>query len=68
MSDSDNEESIDELLKEALDEFEQCRQKLNQITGRKQHQSVNVSSFTPALENRLGIWCLRGRKAVGLRS
>ena len=68
---SDNDETIDTLLKEALEEFEQCRHKLDKITGRKlqpQHQSVNVSPFTPALENRLGMWCPRGRKAVGLRS
>ena len=50
--DSDNDETIDALLKEALQQFEQCRHKLDKFTGRKQqHQSVNVSPFTLALEN-----------------
>ena len=49
-----NDETMDALLKEAITEFEQCSIELNKITERqhgRQHRSVEVSSFTPALKN-----------------
>ena len=69
MSVDSEDESVEALLKAALEDFEICRNKLDEITGRKQkQQSVNVSPSNPALENRLGTWCPRGKEAVGLRS
>ena len=47
----DNDENtMDALLKEALTEFKECRIRLDKIAGR-QHQSIDVSSSTPALKN-----------------
>ena len=51
---TEEDDSMDALLKEAITEFEQCRIQLNKITERqhgRQHRSIEVSSSTPALKN-----------------
>ena len=54
--DTEEEDSMDALLTEAITEFEQCRIQLNKITERqhqheRQHRGIEVSSSTPALKN-----------------
>ena len=54
--DTEDDDSMDALLKEAITEFEQCRIQLNKITERqhqhgRQHRGIEVSSSTPALKN-----------------
>ena len=51
--DTEEDDRMDALLKEAITEFEQCRIQLNEITERqhqhgRQHRSIEVSSSTPA--------------------
>ena len=45
-----DEDSIDALLKEALEEFKECRIRVQRIAGRL-HKCSDVSSATPTLKN-----------------
>ena len=44
-----DDDSMDALFKEALEEFEKCRQRVNKITDRRQ-KGVGVRTPTPTIE------------------